>query len=343
MIIRSELRPSGLLGWLLLVLSAGVATGELGSVDRLGMDSGQMNGGHYDAFLYPQKMAVLGCEADGLVAEINAEPQEFVKAGDALVRLDSQLVELKIKSIEAEIARSTDVAEAKVKLDFERDNYKIIESLHAQEIANARVGSETEFKQAKQRIELAKLGVQRAELAMELMRLNLLHTEAFLAKHTVRAPMDGVIVPFSSVKGYEELKQVAVGEMVRAGGRPIAAMMKVDYLFAKETMPVEQLDRVHLGQEARVYVEGAGGQAILGKVVFKDPAIGSTGQFNYHVEFANPPLEGDLPEGAYRYRFRSGIHARVELVGDDGEVSTEQPSGLDIELPDELMLDDEGL
>ena len=344
MSIRSGLQPSGMLSWLLVVLSAGVAIGAAESGDRLEIDSGELNAVEWwSAFVQPQKVAVLGCETDGVVAEISAEPQEFVKAGDALVGLDRHLIELNVKSTQAELDGSTDVAEAQVKLEYESDNFVIIERLHGKEIANARVGSTKEFNEARQRRALAKLAVKRAELAMELLRLKLEHTQAVLEKHTVRAPMDGVIVPFSSVKGYEELKAVAVGEMVRAGGRPVVAMMKVDYLRVSETMPVSRLDEVHLGQDARVYIEGAVGEAVVGKVVFKDPALGSTGQFNFDVEFANPLLEGDLSEGAYRYRFRPGMRARVELVGGPDDRPMEEPSASDIELPEELSLDDEGV
>ena len=81
-------------------------------------------------------------------------------------------------------------------------------------------------------------------------------------------------------------------------------------LRVSEPKPVTALSVVELGQQARVFIQGADAP-ITGKVVFISPTIASTGQFNVEVEFDNPPV----PNAAgYRYQFRPGMRARIELV-----------------------------
>jgi len=269
-------------------------------------------------FLDPQKVAVLGVEVDGLVAQIHCQPQYFVRKGDVLLQLDDSLVKLKVESIQTEIELNTDANEALVSLAYAKDNLDIVEQLYEQNIAGARVGSPKEMKEAQQRQELALLALQKARMYQKLRQINLRQNQALRAKHQVRAPMDGVIVPLSAVRGYEELlKKVAVGEMVRAG-EPVMALMKVDYLkVSRIMMDVSQLHSVRLGQRALVYVQGAPDVAFPGTVVFKSPTLTPHGQFDIEVEFANPVVPGILAPGAYRYRFRPNMKARIELLPDD--------------------------
>jgi len=73
------------------------------------------------------------------------------------------------------------------------------------------------------------------------------------------------------------------------------------------------LDSVHLGQSAKVYVQGSDAP-IDAKVVFKSPTANSaTMQFRVEVELMNPLL-ADAKDGEYRYEFRPGLRARIELA-----------------------------
>ena len=138
-----------------------------------------------------------------------------------------------------------------------------------------------------------------------------------LQKHAIRAPWDGVLAKFSSIKdviNLDQHRQVGVGEMVQAVVQPVLALIKVDYLRFNERLPVQELPNVQLGQKARVFVEGYN-EPVEAQVVFINPIIGSANQFSIEVEFANPLLSvEDKPKGTYRYRFRPGLGARMELI-----------------------------
>ncbi|MBN1436707.1 MAG: efflux RND transporter periplasmic adaptor subunit [Sedimentisphaerales bacterium] len=268
----------------------------------------------FSGFLRAQRVAVLSAEVEGLIGSIESEPQDFVSAGDVLIRLDSTLVEIAVERITAQLEMNTDIAEAETALEYAQDNLEIVQRLFETEVGGARVGSPKEMREATQRRDMARYALQEAQMNVRLLELELRQNEVLLAKHSIVAPMDGVVVPFSSldITAYDQVKQVVVGEMVTRG-QPVIALMKVDFLRISENFPPEQLANVHLGQTANIYVQGAGDEAFVGHVVYISPTIGSTGRFTVEVEFENPVLPG-TGESEYRYRFRPGMSGRVELV-----------------------------
>ena len=270
-------------------------------------------------FLRAEKVAVLSSAVDGLVVEVAREPQDFVSQGDRLVQLDAELIRLERDKTKAQIDLNTRHEEARINLAYFTANLKVIQDLYDTLVHEVRVGSPKELQEAKQRKELAGLEQRKAELELRQLQLTLAQLEKRLELHAIRAPMDGVIVPFSSVASLEQrnLKEVAVGEVV-APGQPLMALIKVDRLRVSYPLGVEMLEAVALGDEALVYVEGADDTGIPGQVVYKSPTLDSTGQFYVEVEFTNPevPFEGK-GRGYYRYRFRPGMRAQVVLEGDE--------------------------
>ena len=296
-------------------LTAGESAESLGGYDSLdSLDFG--DGEVWPGFLQAQKVITLSAEVDGVLTAIKYQPQEFIRQGDTAAQIDPGLVELNIESIRTELEMNTALAEAAVSLAYATDNLGIIEKLYNTQIDGSRVGSEKEYREAKQRQEMAELALRKAEKEMELLEISLRQNKLMLKKHQLIAPVSGVVIPLSTDGlGMEERKEVSAGETV-VRGQPVLALMKVDFLRVSEPRHLSELDSIKLGQQARVYVEGVDA-AVAGTVVFKSPMVASTGQFNIEVEFANPQVQTDGSIQAYRYRFRPGMPARVELLWDD--------------------------
>ena len=269
----------------------------------------------WNSFLQAQKVAILSSQVDGEIVRLNREPQDYVEKGTVLIQLDDELVRLRIESIDTQIKLATGPDEARIRFEYSQDNWEITRKLYEEVIGDSRVASDREWKLAQQEKDLAELGVKKAEREFKLLQLELRQNDLLLRKHAISAPMSGVIVPFSSVKKFEDLKQVEVGEVVRAG-QTLLALMKVDRLRAFEPLPASQLQAVQLGQDALVYVQGVGEEGIPAKVVYKSPTVESTGQFHVEVEFENPlmPDADKLPTNVYPYQFRPGMQARVQLL-----------------------------
>jgi multidrug efflux pump subunit AcrA (membrane-fusion protein) len=234
--------------------------------------------------------------------------------------LDPNLIALELDNIRSQIALSTKEEAAAVRLQYAKDNYEIIKKLYETTIdkdEKIRVGTKKELKEAEQQKELMELGVRDARLEMKLLQINLKQMRKRLSQMSIRAPWDGVIVPFFSVKNVPQLersKPPAVGEMTTSG-QVVIAMMKVDVLKVQSEVEVEQLGNLYQGKPAKVYIPYGSKEAIPAKVVFISPTVDSTGVVPYEVEFENPAASpsGVRPgRGFYRYRFRPGMKARVE-------------------------------
>ncbi len=268
-------------------------------------------------FVRAQKVVVLRVDQPGVIKEMPFGPQEFVKHGDVLVQLDSDLAELEVEKLKAQQELSTLLKKAKIRQEYSADNLKIVTALYDKIISGDRVGSLKEKREAEQTFELSMLESLDAQLEIRMLEINLAQWRKRLEQHTIMAPWDGVVVQFSSIKNVPDIvsvKQSEPGEAVRVG-QAVVAMMKVDRLRVPWSISVTYLDKVKPGQAARVYVPSNSTEPIAAEVVYVSPTVETTGKFNFEVEFANPQKqsEGDSSD-VCRYRYRPGMNARVELV-----------------------------
>lgn len=281
-----------------------------------------MDRGGYPTFLQAVKVVVLTAEVNGLVTDVIYRPQDFVSQGDIIVKLDVDLVDLEIERIKMQLDDDTTLERAKVVWEYSSDNLRIVKDLYETEIDSVRVAKEKELKEAEQNEKVAQLDIGKVEMEIEILKLELSRNLKIRDKHLIDAPMDGVIVPLSSVKSLRDsnVKAVEVGETVQAG-QVIAALMRVDRLRVSKPLLIEQLDSVQLGRQAKVYVQGRQDAPIDGEVVFISPTVDVTGKFHIEVEFDNPVSEmpEDAAGGEYRYLLRHGMRARVELVEESTE------------------------
>ena len=304
-------------GGLALIWAMAILVSTVGFYDAAWGEVGDLPRQADYRFVRAEKVAVLSAEVDGVVAELLRGGQDFVVKGELLAQFDAELVDLEIKRFEAQIALNKEVEEekAKVMLQYATENLEIVQGLYEKKLGTFRVGSPKEFKEAQERKMLAELEIKRVRGERRLLEIILDQARKRKTQHSVRAPMDGVLVLFSSLAAdspYRDKKQPQVGEMLR-GGEPVAVLMKVDKLRVSRTLPVGSLEDVRVGQAGQVYVQGYE-EALAGTVVFKSPTVTLTGEFDIEVEFANPRLPAEAAaERGYLYRFRPGIRARVEL------------------------------
>jgi multidrug efflux pump subunit AcrA (membrane-fusion protein) len=302
-----------------LILVMFLMTGFVAGVAEGAGDSpGEFRQEGFPRFLQASRVTVLSASVNGVVDRILHEPQDYVNKGELLIQLDDELIRLEEESLLAQIELSTADIEAKIRLDYAQDSLAIVQQLYDKMIGGKRAASVKELKEGTQSRDLALQGKKKAELEMRLLKLKLASARKQRQMHAITAPIQGVIVPFSSVKNLEErnIKRVEEGEMV-AVSQPVMALMDVGRMRVMTQLMSTVIDEVFLGQEATVYVQGSA-KPISAVVVFKSPTIGfALDIFEIEVEFDNPlrSTEG-LPKGAYPYQFRPGMRARVDLVTD---------------------------
>ncbi len=80
---------------------------------------------------------MLGSEITGLIMAVNGEPQDYVAAGETLIQLDSGTTELELKALEARRDLSTVMDDARIKLEYARDNLNIVKELYEKMIGES--------------------------------------------------------------------------------------------------------------------------------------------------------------------------------------------------------------
>ena len=266
----------------------------------------------YPYFLQAEKVITLSTMSAGLIEKISAEPQDYVSKDQTLLKLDSDLIELEISALKDQIELHTTMEEAKIKLEYAKDNLKIVEDLYNQMIGDARVGSTKERKEAMQTRDLSLLGIKKAELEARTLKNQLTQKQKVLEYYSVKAPVDGVIVPFSNLKNLENtsIKEVQEGEIVQTA-QPVLAMLKVDNLRLRFKLARNMLDQVSLGQKATVSVQGFE-DPIEAKVVYIEPTIiEALDEFYVEVEIVNIAAKDN--KGKYPFKYFPGMRAKVEL------------------------------
>lgn len=301
-----------------LLLLALFLAGGIGFTNSISAQSGAGSSGDYPSVVQAQSVVVLSSSVDALVVDTLQGPQDYVSKGENLITMDSDVIEMEIESLEAQQTLSTAHKDAAVRLQYSKDNLEIVEKLRKTEIGDYKGASSKEVKEARQAYDLAVLGKTKADLEMKMLDLKLKNARKQFKMHSIEAPVDGVIIPFKALVkelGGREPKRVEVGEMV-VRGQPAIAMIKVDRLRVDKLIPAVHIDKVRLGQSARVFIKGSGAEAIAAKIVYISPYILATGDFRIEVEFENPRVDiKDKPVGTYPFKFRHKMKARVEIDG----------------------------
>ncbi len=277
-------------------------------------DSSRSSYEDYPYFLQAEKVIVLSTMITGLVENISALPQDYVKEGQSLLELDSDLIELEIKSLNDQIELSTIMTEATIKYEYAEDNLKIVEELYNKTIGDSRAGSLKELKEATQSKELAKQGIKQAELEMRTLKNQLAQKTKVLEYYTIKAPDDGVMVPFSNIKNLENstLKQIREGEVVQPA-QPVMAMLKVDKLRLRFKQSRTMLNDIKIGQDALVHIQGFTRPEKATIVYIEPTIIEALEEFYLEVEIDNIPTE-NTANSKYPFQYYPGMRARVELL-----------------------------
>lgn len=232
----------------------------------------------------------ISSKVSGRVEHLRVNESDLVKRGQVLVILDqadirADLVQNEVIVAKADTAakdlaagaREQEIADARAALDKARsDRERAVKDLQRytqlyergalpaidlDRAKNAVDAAESQQKRATVQLSLLQEGVrplqikvaqeeaQRARAAVKMVKTR-------VEDRTIRAPLDGTILS----------KFVEEGETVGAGS-PLLTAADLGHPWIRVYVPEEEIGRVKLGQNARVYVDSMPGRAFPGKVV----------------------------------------------------------------------------
>lgn len=257
-------RPLG--GWsrwgLLLCLLGSVAQAQTPATELVGL-------------VHPVADIQFGVSVSGVVQRLLVKPGQAVRAGQALLEIDSQSQRL-------ELQRRQLVAQDNSELEATQSRLKVLdEMLQLSEMVASRSQSISKEELAKQRLERmsthGRLQQLQAQKARERVELQLAQTD--LEQRTLRAPRAGVVVETA----------IEAGEWAKPGD-PLFRLVDTGLVELRVNVPQAAVRGVRVGQRMSASFESGGAPVQAeGVVHFVSPvADTASGLVDMRLRFANP-------------------------------------------------------
>lgn len=211
----------------------------------------------------------------GVIESIAVHEGDLVRKGDRVVQLDTAEIRLDVER--AQLERNIALQEAKneVEVRFARKSLEVAEAELQRALDSVKdypkSVSETELDRLKLTVERTRLEIEQAEHVMTVaemtaaLKQNALQTaEAKLARQTICAPIDGMVVQL-----YRHC-----GEWVEPG-QQVVRLLRMDRLRVEGFLAVSLLDEIAIGSPVELFMEtdGEEAKAIPGKLVYVNPEV----------------------------------------------------------------------
>lgn len=238
--------------------------------------------------VYYPEVSEVSAEVGGTVVEVRFDEGDRVRKGEALVRLDRDLLEKTLESTRA--TREQNLAD----LEKARRDLARVEKLYREESIAEQVYDENRFR------------VKSLEKKSESLKADVERLEIELSKKTIRAPFAGVVIR----------KHVERGEWLSPGS-PVATVARDDTMDVVVEVPGDVLPFVKKGGTVRVRTAG---EKIRGTVLAIIPR-GDIPTRTFPVKIRVPNRHSLIEGMAARVDIPSGKKQETLLVPRDALVS----------------------
>jgi HlyD family secretion protein len=241
----------------------------------------------------------------GRILELRVDEGDMVTAGQVLAVMDTRDLEASLKKSEAQVEeaqKAVNEANANVDQAHSQVVFADQEMERARVLVERDITSRETFDQRRQQLDgakaaelAAKARVTEAEHALEGAMHDVELYKVNIADNTLGAPRDGRI----------EYRIANVGEVLPAGGR-VFTVLDIAYVYMDVYLPTLEVDRLKIGNDARIVLDAFPDRPIPAKVSF----IASQGQFTPKmVETRTEREKLMFPERsrAHAYAVRSGL------------------------------------
>lgn len=237
-------------------------------------------GSEFDCLIEPKAVVKVGSPVPGLLKTVAVERGDWVKAGQVLGTLLSDVEEATERLAAARASSRAAVLSARAQVEYEEHRRARNEDLYRQNAISAQDMEKVDTELALRRLEL-----QAAEEEQRIAALELARVRAVLAIRTIRSPVDGVVME----------RTLSPGEFVVDEGR-IATIARIDPLNVEVFLPAALYGSVTVGDEVRIQTEPDLGGPRSARVVVVDRVMdAASGTFGVRLDLPNPHAE--LPAG----------------------------------------------
>jgi RND family efflux transporter MFP subunit len=224
-----------------------------------------------DCIVNAHSIAKLGASEKGIIAAIQVDRSDHVKAGQIVAELDASQEEKRLALAELRATNTTAIDTARKKAETAEQRVKRLTRLSERNFS-----SQAELDEAILEAETARLEEQEAILDKEIASLEVDTVKAAIERKKIRAPFDGVVMA----------KMVSRGELYNEQN-PILTLARIDPLYVETYLPLEDLAKVEIGATAPITLET--GERVEGTITVRDAVLdAATGTFGVRLEVPNP-------------------------------------------------------
>ncbi|MGI9341209.1 MAG: efflux RND transporter periplasmic adaptor subunit [Gammaproteobacteria bacterium] len=232
-----------------------------------------------DCVIEPHVVIDLSSRTDGIVETIEVERGDIVTQDQIVVRLEAGVERAVADYARAAAEADSDLAAGEVSMDFAERRRDRLESLYLEKALSSDQMDEMDTE-----ARLSKLKFDQARERRRLATLELRRALEVLERHTVRSPIDGVVVQHF----------LAPGESVEE--KPILRLAQIDPLRVEVMVPIAYIGAFEVGQQAVVSPERPIRDSYPAVVTVVDRvADAASGTFLVRMNLPNP--EHKLPSG----------------------------------------------
>lgn len=219
-----------------------------------------------------ENVAVFPRVSGSKVVRIYKEVGDFVKSGEVLVELDTEMIDTQLKQAYASKASaSAAIRQAEIQVSTIKKDYERIKKLYEEEVVPRQQLDQIEgqYLAAQAALDMAKKKLEEVEALIKQLEL----TRSY---HQILAPTSGVISE----------RKIEVGEIVSVSS-PVFKINSISKVKVKGSIPENYVHGIKLGMEAEVLADAYPDRKFIGKVRVISPTIDPktrTGEIEIEIE-----------------------------------------------------------
>lgn len=240
--------------------------------------------------------------ATGHVKAINFDSHQFVHKGDTLVVLDDEEYRIKVKQAEADLAIAegnlhsmeqsivtavSNEAASKDKLtgdmadlDKAQKDYERFKNMYADSAVTRNQYDQvvSKLQSTKAYLNAGQKGLLASKSVTKQSHTNLEAANATVARK--KADLENALLQLSYTRiialadGYAGERTISVGELINAN-QVVATLVLNQKMWVNANFKETQIEKIKMGQEARITIDALDGREFKGKVVGFSPATGA--------------------------------------------------------------------
>jgi RND family efflux transporter MFP subunit len=224
-----------------------------------------------DGVIEPFMTVKLSSRIDGILETVSVDIGDSIEKNQVIAKLESEVELAALEYARAKASIDSDVRLQEVSLAYGRRQLNRIKELHEKKLSSFQ-----DYDKVKTETRLSRYQLSQAKENSYLAELDLKQAEAFFNRHTIRSPIDGIVVD----------RYLNPGESVEE--QPIIKIAQINPLRVEVVAPVSLLGKIKTGQLAMVTPEMPVGGAHEAVVKIVDPILdAASGTFRVRLEIPN--------------------------------------------------------